>query len=201
MLETPGAMSGVVPPLPEDVSTYIPEVPYKWLKQYLTDSEILKHRIGWSTDQESIVFPVFDIQGNLLMWQKRYFGDRSGVPKYLTKGLKGDILHVVGDHPSNRVVLVEDLCSAIVVGRVENSMPLWGSTVHLKTLRQLARTYSEIVFWLDSDKLVNSLKARGPAGLIFDNVHVVNTEKDPKYHTTEEVKEILGKHLDKGTEH
>lgn len=159
----------------------------------MTDSEILEHRIGYSNSKEALVFPIFDVDGELLMWQSRYFGHNSGYPKYLTKGLKGDILHYVGDHPTSRVVLVEDLISAIVVGRVENSMPLWGSTIHLKTLRQLAHTYSEVVLWLDADKLANSLKMRGTAELLFDSVAILNTDKDPKHNSVEEVKQLLDK--------
>jgi Zn ribbon nucleic-acid-binding protein len=186
-----------VPPLPEDVSTYIPEVPYNWLKKCLTDEEILKHRIGWSQGRLSVVFPVFDQQGNLLMWQSRYFGPLGNFPKYLTKGYKGDILHVLGEHPSNRVVLVEDLISAIVVSRVENSMPLWGSTIHLKTLRQLARYYGQIAIWLDSDKLKEAVKAQGVARLLFESVEVLHTEEDPKYQQQEQLAKILGEPLDK----
>lgn len=161
----------------------------------------MKHRIGWSQTKESIIFPVFDPDNGLLMWQARYFGENKKYPKYLTKGNKGDILHVLGEYPTGRVVLVEDLVSAIVVARVENSMPLWGSTFHLKIPRQLAHTYSTAVLWLDSDKLENSLRIKGPASLIFDGVTIVNTPKDPKFHNTDQVREILGKTLDKGTEY
>lgn len=188
---------GAIPPLPEDVSTYIPEVPYSWLKLCLTDVEILSHRIGWSQSRESIIFPVFDKQGNLLMWQARYFGQNKDYPKYLTKGNKGDILHVLGEFPSDRVVLVEDLISAIVVSRKENAMPLWGSTIHLRTLRQLARFYVTVVFWLDADKLQTSVKAQGPARLLFESVNVLCTESDPKYQTEEQLTKILGEGIDK----
>lgn len=193
---TPSSGGGV-PPLPDDVSTYIPDVPYSWLKKCLTDEEILSHRIGWSQERESIVFPVFDKQGNLLMWQSRYFGPKKDYPKYLTKGYKGDILHVLGEFPSGRVILVEDLISAIVVSRVENSMPLWGSTIHLKTLKQVARYYGQVGIWLDADKLSTAVKAKGTASLIFDRVEVICTEEDPKFQSLEQLEEKLGKPLDK----
>jgi hypothetical protein len=189
--------NGLVPYLPDDVSVHIPEVPYRWLKLCLTDEEILKHRVGWSNEKESVVFPVFGKDGELLMWQSRYFGANKKYPKYLTKGYKGDILHILGEHPTNRVVLVEDLVSAIVVSRLENSMPLWGSTIHLKTLRQLARYYGHLAIWLDSDKLATALKTSGQARLIFESVEVLNSEKDPKYQTEEQLRKILGKPLDK----
>jgi hypothetical protein len=192
-----------VPPLPEDVSTYIPEVPYKWLKKCLTDEEILKNRIGWSQGRLSLVFPVFDQQGKLLIWQSRYFGPLGNFPKYLTKGYKGDILHVLGEHSSNRVVLVEDLISAIVVSRVENSMPLWGSTIHLKTLRQLARYYGQVSVWLDEDvwhspaKVKSNLESLALARLLFDDVNIIRTDEDPKYQQQEQLAKILGEPLDK----
>ena len=194
---SPGAKPGGVPPMPEDVSTYIPEVPYSWLKKALTDEEILRHRIGWSQERSALVFPVFDNQGNLLMWQSRYFGDNKDYPKYLTKGLKGDILHMLGNHPSDRIVVVEDLLSAIAVSRVENSMPLWGSTINLATLTKVARYYKNLAIWLDSDKLSEAVKARGIATLLFNNVEVISTEADPKYQTQEQLEKILGNPLDK----
>lgn len=196
-LATQAGEPAKVPPLPEDVSTYLPGVPYRWLKQWLTDAEILTHRIGWSNDRESVIFPIFDEDGNLLMWQARYFGPKHDVPKYLTKGLKGDILHILGGFPTGRIVLVEDLISAIVVSRVENSMPLWGSTIHLKTLRRLANNYGHLSIWLDADKLETAVKSSGEARLLFDSVEVIRTEEDPKYHNKEKVEEILGKPLDK----
>lgn len=189
-----------VPPLPEDVSTYIPEVPYLWLSAWLSDKEILKHRIGWSQSREAIVFPVFDPEGNLLMWQSRYFGDNKDYPKYLTKGYKGDILHVLGGHDSGRVVLVEDLISAIVVSRVENAMPVWGSSLPQPVLNRLAKTYPRLGIWLDSDKLREALKAVGRAKLVFDEVRVIHTPDDPKYYGPAEVKKILGEGIDKGIE-
>lgn len=189
--------SGFVPDLPHDVSIHIPEVPYNWLKKCLTDEEILKHRIGWSNEKESVVFPIFDEDGELLMWQSRYFGPNKKYPKYLTKGYKGDILHLLGNHPTNRIVLVEDLVSAIVVSRLENSMPLWGSTIHLKTLRQLRRYYGQLAIWLDLDKLSTSVKTAGQARLIFDSVEVLSSEEDPKYQSLEQLEKILGNPLDK----
>lgn len=193
----PAATAGAVPPLPEDVSTYIPEVPYRWLKLCLTDEEILKNRIGWSQEREAVVLPVFDKDGLLLMWQSRYFGPNKGYPKYLTKGYKGDILHILGEFPSDRVVVVEDLISAVVVGRWENAMPLWGSTIHLKTLRQLARYYGQLAIWLDANKLSTAVKARGPARLLFQKVQVINTVDDPKYLNPDQLKKYLEKPLDK----
>jgi hypothetical protein len=193
----PSATEGAVPPLPEDVSTYLPEVAYAWLKRALTDGEILKHRIGWSQEREAVVFPVFDKQGNLLMWQSRYFGANKNYPKYLTKGFKGDILHVLGEHSTDRVVLVEDLISAIVVSRVENAMPLWGSTIHLKTLRQLSRYYSKVCIWLDADKLKEAVKSSNLARMLFSDVQVLSTEEDPKYQSLEQLQKILGEPLDK----
>lgn len=195
--KAPAATAGAVPPLPEDVSVYIPEVPYAWLKKTLTDEEILKHRIGWSPSREAIVFPVFDQAGNLLMWQSRYFGENKDYPKYLTKGLKGDILHILGEGASDRIIIVEDLLSAIVIGRKAHAMPLWGSTIHLKTLRQLARYYGHLCIWLDSDKLETAIKASGQARLLFPTVQIISTEDDPKYQTLEQLEKILGEGIDK----
>lgn len=193
----PAAMAGAVPPLPEDVSTYIPERPYQWIKQWLTDKEILSHRIGWSNSKECLVFPVFDKQGNLLMWQSRYFGNNKNYPKYLTKGYKGDILHILGEYPSGRIILVEDLISAIVVSRRENSMPLWGSTIHLKILKQISKYYGHVGIWLDADKLKEAIKAQGTARLLFDSVQVICSEEDPKYQNNEQLEKYLEKPLDK----
>lgn len=194
---SPGARPGVILQLPEDVSTYIPRKPYEWLKKALTDEEILKHGIGWSQRLEAIILPARDKTGELLLYQSRYFGNKKNIPKYLTKGLKGDILLTLGDHPTSRIVLVEDLLSAIVVSRVENSMPLWGATVTLGTLRKLSKQYRKLAIWLDYDKLAGALKLSSEARLLFEEVEVLTSENDPKYQGKEQLEKILGKPLDK----
>lgn len=194
---SPGARLGAILQLPQDVSTYIPREPYEWLKQALTDEEILKNRIGWSQSLEAIILPAHDKSGNLLLYQSRYFGNNKKVPKYLTKGEKDGILFTLGEHPSSRIVLVEDLLSAIVVSRVENSMPLWGATVSLGTLRKLSKQYHNLAIWLDQDKLKEAIQQIGIARLMFNNVEILTSEEDPKYQGEEELEKILGKPLDK----
>lgn len=176
--------------LPNDFSINIRVDALAWIKQYgITQKELDKNHIGWSDEKEFLIFPVLDMEGGLIMWQGRYFGTNQKFPKYITKGYKRDVYHVLGS--GNPCVLVEDLISAIKVSRVTSAMPLWGSSILSKQCFILSRRFESLTIWLDPDKYNEAIKFSNRAGLFFNEVHVVLSEKDPKEHSDEEIKAYL----------
>jgi len=189
--------------LPADFSYSIPPSGLSWLSKYnLTIREIRENRVGWSDEgikltkknlviAPLLVFPVFDLYGNLLFWQGRNFGN-SG-PKYITKGYKEDTYHIIenvqGDR--TRIVLVEDVVSAIKVSRVCNAMPIFGSTISLKRIRTLSERFSRLTLWLDMDKQIEARKTALKASVLFDKVDVVASPLDPKEYSTDEIEKYL----------
>jgi hypothetical protein len=179
--------------LPQDLSTEIPKEPYSWLKSYsLTTEEITNNNIGWSQQEQMLVFPFLGEDGDVLLWQGRYFPARS--PKVYTSGYPDDciLLHncVDGIYP-RRVVVVEDSVSAIKVARVCDSSELLGSNISKSKAVRLSRLYEHLTIWLDNDKITSMLKFVETYGILFKTIDYVYTELDPKQYNTEQIKELL----------
>lgn len=175
---------------PADFTNDIPQEPLTWLRKYgITDLEIKENRIGWSEDKQYLIYPVFD-EDRLLMWQGRYFGGNKDRPRYFTKGKPRDILHILGQRNRATIILVEDLISAIKVSRVYPSMPLWGSDVSIDTFRRLARQFSSVGVWLDSDKYIESVKL-ALRGALWANTFTVKSLVDPKEYSNKEIVELV----------
>lgn len=189
--------------LPYDFSYSVAPKGLAWLSKYgLTIKEIHGNRIGWSDEgvrlakknlvvAPLLVFPVFDVNGDLLFWQGRNFGN-SG-PKYITRGYKEDIYHILENRQGDRerIVLVEDVVSAIKVSRVCSAMPIFGSTIPLKRIRTLSERFSHLTLWLDMDKQLEARKTALKASVLFDKVDVVVSPLDPKEYSTDEIKKYL----------
>jgi hypothetical protein len=193
--------------LPYDYSIVLREDASAWLDKYeITPSERFKHKIGWSELYESLVLPAYDIWGNLLVLQRRYFGSGKW-PKYHTKGRPESCIWSVSPSSGNAVanptatydgtlVIVEDYVSAIKVGRQFETMPLWGSNLSNPQLSRIADRWQEIVFWLDGDKTKEAMQFRMRAAPFFQAAWVVSTEKDPKEYNDGEIREYLQQHVD-----
>ena len=176
--------------LPNDVIDILPTKALDWLAKYhLTKEELSVIKPLYSYEKDLLVFPIYDDQGELLMWQGRYFGDNTNHPKYLTYGAK-NVLHIVGVE-SDTIVVTEDLVSAVRVGSVINAMPLWGSSMPLESIIRLSKRFKYLSIWLDNNKAKESLKTRIKASPYFDGVLSIVTELDPKCYSVEQIKEIL----------
>jgi hypothetical protein len=188
---------------PTDYRTDFTGPPLNWLKSYcITDDEIRRHRMGWSEEKQMLIFPVMDGDGNLLMWQGRVF-DTAKDMKYFTKGPVSDILHLVGvqTDPNFTIILVEDLISAIKVGRTYQCAPLWGSNIPLKLLQRLSGRFNSLGIWLDRDKLDVALKTVLRASQYLPS-YLISSTFDPKqYGTTgivDHVEEAMGDKVAEG---
>src|SRR5258706_63732 len=121
-----GHRNGVT--LPADFSYSILPVALNWLQSYgITAEEINRERIGWSDSKQYLIFPVFDIYDNLLLWQGRYFGPNEKHPRFFTSGTPETVFNIVDSKgrldirdgavwSHSFVVLVEDYLSAVKVG-------------------------------------------------------------------------------------
>ena len=178
--------------LPVDFTADIPQVALEWLKSYeITDAEIEENWIGWSPQYERLIFPVFDRYNNLLMYSGRDFSTREGRPKYHTEGLPEKVFHILNDDGDDCVCIVEDVVSAIKVGRHIPTMPLWGSILSTKRMITLSDLYKVLIIWLDHDKQEYAIKQSIKARPFFDDVKVIGTDHDPKVFSNSNIEEIL----------
>lgn len=180
--------------LPADYKRWIPSNPLMWLKKYdLTDAEIDFHKFGWSESTERLVAPVYGDDSELLMWQGRRFPSALvPEPRYFTQGFPERVYHILGDNGTDTLCLTEDLVSSIKVSRVMPAMPLWGSIISTKRLVVLGDLFKRLVFWLDNDKQMYTLRRQVYAApFMIDGVQTVLSDHDPKVYSTKEIYDFL----------
>lgn len=176
--------------LPEDALPYLPNHAKDWLAKYhLTKEELSALSPLYSFEKDLLIFPIY-AQGELIMYQGRYFGDKPKHPKYLTYGAK-DVLHILGDQTRDVVCVVEDIISAVRVSTVIPAMPLFGSNLSLRDGNRLSLLFSNLLVWLDRDKANESIKTSRTYAPLFNQTRSVITELDPKEYTHDEARAIL----------
>lgn len=185
--------------LPFDFTTDLDIKAKLWLKKYgIFDDEVKTFRFGWSDSRQRLILPVFNKDG-LIYYQARTFKPvTKDNPKYINIRQQGakNVFFTRGfgkeDGSLDSVCIVEDILSAVKVGRVVQSLALLGSYFP-DTLNPLYRRAKHIYIWLDDDKYTTALKqARKISMLYGKRVTVVRTELDPKEYTTEQIASHLG---------
>jgi len=166
--------------LPWDFSTLIPDREKQWLTSYgITEEEIDTYRIGYSPSSGRIILPIYDGE-KLLGFQGRSLD--YGQVKYLTwKRENTDLIFQSRRVEGDRVVVVEDMLSAIKVGRVVPSIAILGSPQKAgKGVILKVRLYPLVVIWLDRDKVKTGLLWASQLKLLGHETRVVWTDRDPK---------------------
>ena len=166
----------------------VPPAALKWLLGYgLTLDEIAQ--FSYSTER---IGKYGKMACNLLMlyvspdyWVGRNFGN--GV-KYLTSGMKPVIKY--GTNPDT-IILVEDIISAIKVGRQFTAIPMLGSMPPGAVLSHL-KGYKNVFVWNDLDKAKESLKtARNLSERLGIRVKVIIKPLDPKEYSDNQIKDFI----------
>jgi hypothetical protein len=183
--------------LPEDIGTYIPHHCLDWLGKYaLTNKELIDNKVLYSEKWDQLIFPYFDVYGNLLAWQGRQFGEgRSSTHKdrkWFSQGDLKKIYHILPNKDSyDTIVVVEDIVSAIKVSRHVPCLPLFGCNISKERLLRLSKLCSKVVCWLDPDKRREGAIGAARAGLFGMEGVVIFSERDPKEHSDSEIQEYL----------
>lgn len=188
--------------LPKDYdNNWIPEVGAKWLwDQRLTALDITKAKIGWSTQLESLIFPIFGKPypslghgtEQLLLWQARYCGHDEKIPKWRTFGPKSKVIHLHRVWTHGTIVVVEDIVSAIACSKITNSMPLFGSSLDQERAFRISRDYKTVKIWLDPDKKVQSVQMALQLQELGLKADVIMSDHDPKWYKTADVRQFIG---------
>ena len=160
----------------------LPKVAIDWLSKYQITPEEMK-QFRWCEEKSLLVLYQSDDY-----WQGRVFSDSSDF-KYKSQGIKPFIQYGTDN---DTLVLVEDVLSAIKVGRVYSSSPILGSIPLKQHLRHI-RPYKNVFLWCDKDAAINSVRnARKLSEMISKPVRPVITDKDPKRYTLNDIKSIIG---------
>ncbi len=176
--------------LPDDIVPCSYGEGYQWLKKYgLSNIEIMQYRIMWSPSKQWLIFPQFDETGSVSVWQARNFNPDKPYKYYTQGNVKDSIwLFGTGEHP---ITLVEDIVSAIKVGRHGIGMPLLGSVISTSLLLRLKLLNKPINIWLDPDKQKEMVKFSSTALRYGLSVRTIFTDMDPKDYDDESLRSIL----------
>jgi hypothetical protein len=193
--------------LPDDFITDIPDRGLAWLYKYgITDGEIGRFGFGFSRTLNRLILPVFRDQ-DLIYWQGRAL-DPEQKPKYINIRAGGKGVFFQSDfltssicsgmlaggrvgREDHLVCIVEDILSAIKVGRVTNAIALLGSYIP-DSLSRILDSYDRVFVWLDSDKRKEAIKySQRIQVLTGKQTKVIYTEKDPKEYTDNEIRQVL----------
>jgi hypothetical protein len=178
--------------LPFDSEATIPERALAWCRQYsLSKVDLMNNDVLWSEKEQRLIFPIYGPEG-LLAWQGRWFGQGEKVKWYSIGDLKS-IFHILGKNKT-KLVLTEDIISAIRVSKHYQAMPLFGShigIIRFKRIRMLVEKTCEVCIWLDPDKRKESLVEARRGSLVGLNIRTIYSDKDPKEYLDEEIKEIV----------
>ena len=177
--------------LPRDVESYshAPKRAREWLESFrLNPNQVISANLMWSESRQRLIFPYF-INGNLIAWQGRWFGDGSA-PKWYTDGKIDQHLYILGPNQGT-IVLTEDIVSAIRCSRFCAASPIFGSVISGQRFKMLRQSCDKVVIWLDPDKKKEAVIFARMAGVFGLECDVILSEKDPKEYSDEEIQEYL----------
>lgn len=161
----------------------------KWLLAY----ELTLDEIGSFKYASKRVIKGTETECNLLVfvhthnyWLGRNF-DTGGV-RYLSSGEKPCLTY--GSNP-DVIVFVEDVISAIKVGRVATAIPMLGAKIPTEWLNK-AKGYNRVIIWGDRDKAVENVRqSRKCSEILGVQLESVITDLDPKEFSDKEIKNYL----------
>lgn len=186
--------------LPADFSNELPEQAWLWLNKYgITAEEAHAYNFGYSYFYDRLIMPVYENGSNskLIYWQGRNLGKVTPEkPKYINaKQERSDIFFRVEQEGieanKSKVILVEDVVSAIKIGRQFNCIALLTTSMPNEFIQDLARSGRAVIIWLDYDKRAKMVRDVLKLQSFGIKARRVLTVKDPKAYSDEEIKEIL----------
>lgn len=179
--------------LPEDYTLDVPTHAMAWYLKCGISPELAKaYGIGYSAYYDRVVLPVIN-DGKLEALQMRATrADQK--PKYLNPaGPKVEAAVFMSAPPIGVTVVVEDILSAIKVGRVTHATSILGTTMTDQRAYRIARDNDAVIVWLDNDKAGKrgSVRAIKQLKMLGVKVYQVQSDYDPKTYSLDEIREHL----------
>lgn len=165
-----------------------------WLSRAgLTSAVIEQEGFTWSNDEQALYIPVRQ-EDDLKGFIKRTF--KQDGSRYKTFAVDNSEMfgYYRASAPSDTIVLVEDVLSALRVRDVSDSLALLTTSIRPRAITKIARgNYREAVIYLDSDNAIVRMEARRIARkLPFLPVRFIETGRDPKYESRETLARLIG---------
>lgn len=177
--------------LPHDAQNELPVKCLIWLNKYeITRQDILNHGIMYSESKDFLIFPYYGDDKQLVAWQGRDFKENPKT-KWYSQGPLEDVYKLCGDR-SNKCVIVEDIVSAIKVGRTCQAMPIFGTNCKSRRLAALKLLgVTELFVWLDPDASIKAFTICQEAPTYGMKSRYISTSKDPKEVLSSDIENIL----------
>lgn len=192
------------PRLPDDVTfvtTNWPKECLSWLAQNnIIESDIQRYGICYSPSYDRVILPVYNKDNELIYWQARDCNGKD--PKYLNiKGCPKPLFVIEPTRTISRVVIVEDILSAIVFAKSANGhdsrvVALLGTKVESSTISHYIEDVQHVYIWLDEDRAgrmgAHHLKKTLQLTHGIKNIKVIpNNYRQPKKLTDQEISHAL----------
>ena len=185
--------------LPEDFTNELPLHARLWLfKAGITEARYRSFNIGYSKSLDRVILPIFDTSGDLIWYQCRAL-QKGQKPKYLQpKRDRSTVMFSVlgGRGDMESAIVVEDILSAIRVGKHQDTYSLLGTKITTDQANQLSR-YGTVTTWFDPDTagIQGASKIRRTLNLLT-NTNNITSDKDPKELSDKEIRsKICGVNL------
>jgi len=181
---------------PNDYTIQIPERGLAWLYKYdIKPEEIKEFRIGYSPSWQRVILPVYKFD-RLIYYQARYVGFDSDIynkRKYINiKAKRKDIyFSVIRFENQKEIIIVEDILSAIKVGRHKNTLALLGSYIPDDLILKVKLQGINVSIWLDYDKRISARKYTKRFNALGIKCKQICTPYDPKEYNDNDIKHIL----------
>ena len=187
--------------LPEDAITFYPSCVKDYLDKYdLSVVEAIRLGALWSESRQQFIYPYYATDPDtgeryLACYQARNFNQQISGPKYFNKGKTTEVIPIIcgpvsGDKRT-RLVITEDALSALKVARQCDAMPALGTNVPVSKLNVIARQYTRLTVWLDSDKWREARHIADNFKWLGLSADTIYSELDPKCYSDEQIKEYL----------
>jgi hypothetical protein len=190
--------------LPVDFTQDIPSDGRVWLlKSGVNDADCKRYGFGWSERLGRIILPIWE-RGELLGTVARRI--RGTGPKYIENLRKGGEYLFQSTAPRRAhsyydAVLTEDILSAVRVGRIVNAVAVLGTTLRIAGIQKIILPIQvqcptkslRIGVWCDGDNAgrIGAAAIVRTLALSGINARSIRTDKDPKYYSNREIRNIL----------
>ena len=190
-----------LPPCTSDDPATWPEKDKLWFyRMGISPRRMKELGLYWNAEMRRVVLPIYD-EGRVVFWMAR---SQLVMPKWIGPVAQKRGLAARYGGGGGYVVLTEDPLSAYKVGLVCEAWSLLGTKLHARHVIALLRRKCEVIVWLDDDRgrkngsnpgqeaaaeIAAELRA---AGIV---VHNMKSERDPKYYSQYQIKEMLDANL------
>ena len=154
------------------------------------------YELQYDREKELLLFPVKEEKegtGVVTGYVGRNFGPSAPLRKYLYFGNRGLPPIIASPEAKNNVgVFVEDMVSAIKVGRSYCALPVLSANIATEALKWASKTFNYVGVWLDRDMHGKSSRTAFKGSLLGGaKFFPVYTPGDPKEYSSIEQQQII----------